>query len=1001
MKKFILTFLCLGFAITAMAQTSVTGNVVDNKGEAVVGATVLEQGTTNGTITDVDGSFSLTVGSPNATLQISSFGYQPQDIPLNGRTTIKIVLSDDVQMLQDVVAIGYGTATKEKLTGSVASVNQADFNKGVSSSPMSLIAGKVAGVNITPSSGRAGDGSRIRIRGGASLNASNDPLIVIDGMPVSNDGIAGQTNALSSLNSNDIESMTILKDASATAIYGSRASNGVIIITTKKGTGANTESGKKFLLEFSSTNSIATIARKVNVLSGDELKKLVEDYEGYTSMVDKARFIGYLGYTENGEKKYANTNWQKEIFRPAFTTDNSLSISGKVPHLPYRVSVGYLNQDGLLKTDNMQRVTGAVTLNPSFFKGDLLSFNINLKGTWTKSRFGDGGAIGSALRMDPTKPVTTTNSDYDKFSNYWQWLKGDGTWNAMSTTNPISQLNSRMDIGNAARLFGNIQADYKMHFCHDLRANINFGFDYSNSKGFVEVQPWNAGLFTRGQYTTYHPTRLDLVFDAYLAYSKDFGKNHFDIMGGYSYNSWVETTPQYIEYDFDRETEVKIPSVAKEQKERVMLSFFGRANYSWADKYLLQASIRADASSRFGPEHRWGIFPAASAAWVISKENFLKNSKAVSNLKLRLGWGMTGQQDGIGEYDYLSYYDMSTNTAMIQFGDTFYQMWRPSGYDPGHRWEATTTYNVGIDYGFLNGKIYGAIDLYYKNTTDLLNEAPLPLGSNFTNRIVQNIGSMANKGIEFSFNYVPIDNKDWTVDIGFNLTVFNTKITKLTLNDADTTYAGAPTGGIDGGAGSQFIQIQSVGYTPNSFYCYEQVYDADGKPIEGKYVDRNGDGTITENDRYHYKSPEPTSFIGLNANVRWKQLTLATSLRSSIGNYVYNNVSSNSAAYSVILNPNDFIQNTTADIYKTGFYNRQLMSDYYIQNASFLKMDYISLSYNFGKLVKPVNLSLNLTVQNVFTITKYTGIDPEIVNGRDSNIYPYPRTFSLGLKLTF
>ena len=989
MKNFILTFFCLSFALTAMAQTAVTGNVVDNKGETVIGATVLEEGTTNGTVTDIDGNFALTVASPNATLQISNFGFQTQSVALNGRTFIKVTLGDDVTMLQDVVAIGYGTMTKEKLTGSVASVNQADFNKGLATSSMSLIAGKVAGVNITPSSGRAGDGARIRIRGGASLNASNDPLIVIDGLPVSNSSISGQTNPLASLNPNDIESLTILKDASATAIYGSRASNGVIIITTKKGA-AGEGSGKKVRLEFTSTNSIATIARKVNMLNGDDFKKLVEDYTGYSDINEKARYIGYLGYSEDGTRKYANTNWQNEIYRLAFATDNTFSVSGKVPHLPYRVAVGYLNQDGLLKTDNVQRVTGAVALNPSFFKGDLLSFNINLKGAWTKSRFGDSGAIGPALLFDPTKPVTTTNSAYDRFSNYWQWTQGSGAWNSMATQNPVSILNSRNDVGTAARAFGNIQMDYKMHFCPDLRANVNFGFDYSNGKGFNEVDLSRPHVEQNNRRSQYDQTRFDLLLEAYLAYSKDFGKNHFDIMGGYTYQSYTTKWDNFNTYKYDDPEAIvgKPITFPNDQTKKVLISFYGRVNYGWADKYLVQASIRTDASSRFSPKHRWGLFPAASAAWVISKENFLKSSKAVSNLKLRLGWGVTGQQE-IGEYDYLSRYNYSTNTAMVQFGDMYYNMWRPEKYDPDRKWEETQTYNAGIDYGFLNGKIYGAIDLYYKLTTDLLGEVDLPMGSNFGNRMVRNIGSMTNKGIEFSFNYVPLDSKDWTVDLGFNFTINKGKITKITLEDA----VGVNVGGISGGTG-QNVQMHIVGYAPFTFYLYEQPYDDNGKPIE---VESGYD----EKNRVLDKTPEPLAFMGLNANVRWKNLTLSTSLRSNVGNYMYNNINSNTANYSQILNPNSFLQNTTPDIYNTEFFSRQLLSNYYLENASFLKMDYISLAYDFGKLVKPVSLALNFTVQNVFVITKYTGIDPEIAGGIDNNIYPYPRTFSLGLKLSF
>jgi iron complex outermembrane receptor protein len=919
-----------------------------------------------------------------------------QEISVAGQSTIDVVMGSSSQSLNAVVVIGYGTASKEKLTGSVASISEGDFKKGVVTNASALIAGKVAGVNITPSSGRAGDGNRIRIRGFASLNASNDPLIVIDGLPISNDGISGQTNALASLNPNDIESMTILKDASATAIYGSRASNGVILITTKRG--GEGDGSKKFNIDFQTVNSVATVARKVDVLNGNEFKKLVEEHQGYANLTEKARYLSYLGYTENGVRKYANTDWQDEIYRPAFSSDNNLSISGKLPHTPYRVSVGYLTQDGLLKTDNIQRVTGSINVSPSLFT-DHLKIDVNLRGSYAKSHFGNGDAIGAAIRMDPTKPVTA--SGMDKFNGYWQWQTSPGNFNSMATSNPVSLLYSKTDIGHAYRGFGNIQADYKFHFLPDLRANVNFGFDVVNGQGDVVYETWSPKYTNQGgQYTQYNQNRIDMLFEAYLAYAKDFGKNHFDIMAGYTYQSWKTLNDNFPTLNYNRTDTLGTATFPVNKDEHVLLSFYGRANYGWDGKYLLQASIRADASSRFSPQKRWGYFPAVSAAWLINKENFLAGNTAVSNLKLRLGWGMTGQQEGIGNYDYLARYSQSENTAMIQFGDRFYYMWRPAGYDNDRHWEATTTYNVGLDYGFIKGRIYGSIDAYYKVTTDLLNEVDVPLGSNFTNRIVKNIGSMTNKGIEFSLNYIPVDNKDWTVDLGLNVTLNQTKITKLTLNDADTSYTGVLVGGISGGTGNN-IQIHSVGYNPYSFYLYEQMYDENGKPLEGQYRDINGDGKVNELDRYRYKSPEPLVFLGFNVNIIYKRWTLAASLRASIGNYMYYNVASDVGNYSQILNPNNFLSNTPYDIYSSAFYERQLFSDYYVQNASFLKMDYVSLGYNFGNLGKGIKLSLNFTVQNVFTLTKYKGIDPEISGGIDGNLYPYPRTFSLGVRFSY
>jgi iron complex outermembrane receptor protein len=1000
--KTILLFGMLLLAGVAVAQNTVTGKVTgyeDKHGLPGVSVVVKNSTPIIGTSTDINGNYSISVPD-NATLVFSYTGMAQQEYSVAGKSTIDVVMGSATQSLNTVVVVGYGTASKEKLTGSVASVSEGDFKQGVVTNASALIAGKVAGVNITPSSGRAGDGNRIRIRGGASLNASNDPLIVIDGLPLSNDGIGGQTNPLASLNPNDIENMTILKDASATAIYGSRASNGVIIITTKRGENAT----KKLNIDFSTINSIATVARKVDVLSGEEFRTLLQEYDGYAGstpaerLKEKSKWLGYLGD--------ANTDWQKEIYRPAFSSDNNITLSGKVPHLPYRVSVGYTKQDGLLKTDNMQRVTTAISLSPSLLK-DHLRFDVNLRGSYARSRFGDGGAIGAAIRFDPTQPVTADGMD--KYNGYWQWENQPGVWNSMATQNPVAILNSRLDIGHVYRGFGNISADYKFHFLPELRANVNLGFDVANGRGTNSILPWRAGMANRGgEKSEYNSLRTDLLLEAYLAYDKDFGKNHFDIMAGYTYQSWKTKNNNFPTYRYDttKGTEpLTTPDFPYDIPEHILISFFGRANYGYAGKYLIQASVRTDGSSRFSSTHRWGWFPAASAAWVISKENFLADNPKVDILKLRFGWGMTGQQE-IGNYDYLARYGQSANTAMYQFGNEWYYMWKPRGYDSDRHWEATTTYNAGFDYGFLNGKVYGSIDAYYKVTTDLLNEIDVPMGSNFTNRIVRNIGSMTNKGIELSINYLPVANENLTVDLGFNVTVNKSKITQLTLNDADTNYQGVNVGGISGGTGNN-VQIHSVGYNPYSFFLYKQLYDDNGKPIvgtpEAMYADLNGDGIINEKDRYRYKSPEPLLFLGLNVSINWKNWNFATMFRANIGNYVYNNIYSDAANYQTVLNNNNFLQNTTPDIYNTGFVVPQYLSDYYVQNASFLKMDYVSVGYTFNNLggKQGMRLALNLTVQNVFTLTGYKGVDPEIAVGIDNNIYTYPRTFSLGIKFSY
>ncbi|MDR1974654.1 MAG: TonB-dependent receptor [Bacteroidales bacterium] len=1008
-KKILLwLFATLLLGATAMqAKTPISGTVIDSKGDPVVGVNIIEKEVTGGSVTDVMGRFTIEATSPDAMLVFTFVGMAPIEIKAADADGKTLTLSQNSNQLSQVVVVGYGTATKEKLTGSVTSVGEREFRQGINTTATSLIAGKVAGVNITPNGGRAGDGNQIRIRGGASLNASNDPLIIVDGLPLSNDGISGLTNPLSSVNPNDIESISILKDAAATAIYGSRASNGVVIITTKKGTSG--ESGKKVSIDFTTNNSLATVARKVNTLTGSEFKQLVENYPNYTNQAQKDLYLGYLGYVsqiKNGNevRSYANTDWQDEIYRPAFTSDNVLSISGAPRYLPYRVSVGYMTQDGLLKTDNVQRTTVSVALNPSLLKNHL-NINVNAKGTYTSSHFGNGDAIGAALRMDPTKPVYNPLADEnDLFNGYWQWTTDAAgrVPNGMATANPVSLLNSKTDIGTALRSFGNLQIDYKIHGFEDLRANINLGYDVANGYGSVVREEWAPStFFGLGERSKYNQLRTDLMLEAYLAYSKDIGKHHVDAMAGYTYQSYKTTDNNYVKYFYDNTMDSSsIPTFPTNIEEHVLLSFYGRANYSYDDRYIVQLSIRRDGSSRFSEQHRWGWFPSASAAWRISNEAFLKNNKVISDLKLRVGWGMTGQQDGIGNYEYLSRYSQSTNTAMIQFGDQFYYMWRPAGYDIDRHWEATTTYNAGLEFGFLKNRITASVDYYFKKTTDLLNEVPLSMGSNFKNRIVKNIGEMENSGIEFNINASVLEHKDFSLDLGYNFTWNTTKITKLTLNDNDPSYPGALTGGISGGTGNTVL-IHSTGYTPNTFYVYKQLYDAKGNPIEGAYADRNGDGVINESDLYHYKSSAPDFFMGFNFTLRWKNLSLSSSLRASIGNYMYYNTASDVSNYSQIINPNNFLSNTTNDIYSSTFNTRQLLSDYYVQNASFLKMDYITLAYDFGRLGNVVGLSLNFTVQNVFTITKYEGIDPENGSGIDNNYYPFPRTFNLGIKLRY
>lgn len=936
-KRCILVFLSFFiFFAASYAQGIVKGQVLDETGESVIGASVIVRGTTQGATTDLDGNFQINNVALNSTIDITYIGYKSQSVTFTGQNFFNIVLAEDMQLLDEVVVIGYGTMKKSDLTGSIGVIDEKDFNPGVVSSPAELITGKLPGVQITSNGGRAGSGSRIRIRGGASLTASNDPLIVIDGVPLATSGISGSSDALSLINPNDIESMSVMKDASATAIYGSRASNGVIMITTKKGA----EKGK-LKVSLSSQNSIATIAKKIEVMNGDQFREAVKGHP-FTSQ----KYIDYLGE--------ANTNWQDEIYRNAFITDNNLSISGSAgDFLPFRVSAGFMSQDGILKTDNLKRGTASINLSPVFLDKHL-SVNVNLKGSYSDARFGNGEAIGAAIRMDPTQPVKSDDAKFKDLGGYWTWIK-EGEPDGMATYNPVALLNSRKDTGTVLRSIGNMQLDYKMHFLPELRANLNLGYDISKGEGDNVYQKWAPNFFGQGgQRSKYDQDKRNLLLEFYLNYTKEFATSKLDVMGGYTYQDWKTTDHSFNVTNYDGDKVISEPTFPTYISQNTLISFYGRINYNLMEKYMLTATVRYDGSSRFSEDNRWGLFPSLAFAWRINEEGFLKDVDVLSNLKLRLGYGVTGQQE-IDNYAYLARYSISDLTAQYQLGNSFYQGWRPEPYDSNRKWEQTTTYNVGLDFGFINNRVSGSLDYYYKDTKDLLNNIDIPMGSNFSNRITRNIGSMKNYGLEANINVVAITNQDMSWNLGFNVTYNHTEITQLSLNDKAQSYVGVATGGISGGTGNT-VQMHAVNQAPSTFYLYKQLYFPDGTPIEGAYADLNGDGIINEEDKYFVHKPEPDVYMGFNTTFTYKNWSASTSLRASIGNYMYNNAFSDLDNYSQVFNPNDFLMNTTTDIYNTQFYNRGLMSDYYLENASFLKMDYFTIGYNFGKIAKSVNL---------------------------------------------
>ncbi|WP_207429414.1 SusC/RagA family TonB-linked outer membrane protein [Pedobacter sp. SYSU D00535] len=981
----LLSIVCI--ADVSAQQIAVRGVVTSaSDGTTLPGVSVRLKGGNAGTSTAADGSYRLNVPS-NGTIIFTFVGFTTAEVPVDGRSVINVQLREEAQSLNEVVVVGYGTTRKSDLTGSVAVVSSRDFQKGNITTPEQLIVGKVPGVSITSNSGQPGAGSTIRIRGGSSLNASNDPLIVIDGVPLENSSVSGAANPLSFINPNDIESFTVLKDASAAAIYGARAANGVIIITTKKGV------DDRLRVTFNTVNSVSDVARYVDVLSADQIRTIVNEH-GSANL--KAR----LGT--------ANTNWQKEIYQAAFGTDNSLGISGGIKNLPYRLSLGYQNQSGVLRTDNLQKGSLALVLNPSFFDKHL-SLNVNLKGNMQRARFANTAAIGGAVSFDPTQPIRTNSP---RFGGYFEHLDptiATGLAN-LQGRNPLGLLYQREDIGTPVRSIGNIQVDYKFHFLPELRANLNLGYDIARGKGTVFVTDSAAAEYivggAGGLNNRYQQNRNNTLLDFYLNYSKEIKsiKSRVDVTTGYSYNDFKTKFFNFASYNARGE---KFPNsdpiYPYDIPQNRLISVFGRANYSYDDKYLLTATLRRDGSSRFGADYKYGLFPSLALAWTIANEPFLKQQEVISDLKLRVGYGVTGQQEGIPNYGYLASYNLSQNSATYQFGNTYYQMYRPSGYVSDIRWEETSTTNIAIDYGFLNNRISGSIEYYYKKTKDLLANAPQAAGTNFSATAFQNIGNMENRGVEFSITAQPIRSTDFRWDASFNITYNKNKITNLTLVPNDPNYLGAPTGGIASGVGGQTSQLHAVGGSRNTFYLLKQVYDESGKPIDGVFEDLNGDGLITLNDRYLSKSAMPDYFLGYSNNITYKKWSTSFVLRANIGNYAYNNnYSATGTLRQVTGSP--VIYNASANYLETGFRGSdfQILSDYYLQNASFLKMDNLSLTYNAGQLFNQrANLQVSGIVQNVFTITKYKGLDPEVGSGVDANLYPRPRVFSVGLNLSY
>ena len=1016
-KLIFMTVLLLGSTTLFAQQISVKGIVKDGTGEAIIGASIQVSGTTSGTITDYDGKFEL-MADKAAKLVISYIGYKTQEVTV-GTGQLIITLAEDAEILDEVVVIGYGVVKKNDATGSVTAIKPDEMNKGLVTNAQDMIQGKIAGVSVVSDGGTPGSSSTIRIRGGSSLSASNDPLIVIDGLAMDNNGIQGVANPLAMVNPNDIETFTVLKDASATAIYGSRASNGVIIITTKKGA-----AGSKPKFSYEGNVSMSNLVNPMDVLSSDELRSYANALFDINKTAD-AKKLATLGT--------ANTNWQDEIYQLAVSSDHNFSVTGGAKNMPYRASVGYTYQDGIIKTSNMQRVTAAVNLSPSFLDNHL-KFNVNTKGMYIANRYADGGVVGAALSMDPTQNVYD-NSDIGTsfFGGFYQSQKdanyNDATWtrtvNRQTTANPLATLMTKDDRAKSGSFVGNAEADYQIHGFEDLRLHANFGADYSfgTQRTIIDPTSYSNHYYGWDGYTS--KRKYNLSFNAYAQYNKDFQeKHHVDVMMGYEwqhfYNDGVTSGQGAYQMTNNDATLQGSPySYMYEEfaSESYLVSFFGRANYMALNRYMITATLRADGSSRFAPDNRWGLFPSVALGWKLKEEAFLKDIYWLSDLKLRVGYGITGQQNiNQGDYPYLPTYTSSKEHAFYTLGEVdadgnyiYYSSYRPGEYDEQLRWEQTTTYNAGLDFGFLRSRITGSLDYYYRSTSDLLVEIIWPAGTNFKNQVLTNVGSLRNQGLEFAINAKAIDTKKLQWDLGFNVTYNSNQITKLLSADPDFYI---PTGGISSGQGNN-IQAHKVGYAASSFYVYETKLNEQG---EWYFVDRDGDGSITADDKYMYHSPAPDVLMGFTSKWQFHNFDFSFSLRASIGNYVYNDVlatnlqwAEKSKIYTV---QRGGFSNISRLVYET--YNRAdspfksdnsnlngewYLSDYFVEDASFLRCDNITLGYTFNK--PNIKARVYATVQNPFVITKYTGLDPEINGGIDQNIYPRSLVSLVGVSLQF
>ena len=1005
----ILALMCLDCVFaSAQGGYTVQGTVQDQYGP-VIGAAVVELSTSNGTSTGPDGGFSLTVTGPSAMVEISCIGYASQTFEAASVPSV-VTLKEDNEYLNEVVVIGYGTVKKDDMTGSISAVKAEDINRGAVVNTQDMLKGKVSGLLVTPGDGGPGSGSRIRIRGSASLNASNDPLIVIDGVPLAQGAGGAMSNPLDLLNPNDIESFTVLKDASSAAIYGSRASNGVILITTKKGMGGRPQ------VSYNGSASLQHISSKVPVMTPADLRQFY--WQAFPPGTPTGDLIARLSGNHD-------TDWQDLIFRTAFATEHNVSVYGNYDSMmPYRASASYSGQQGTLQESRYDRGTIDISLAPEFLDKHL-KIDLNAKGVYSYSDYSDGGTVANAAFFNPTQDPYWRNPDgsvdYSTTNGYWNYGNGRGeafTPNVLVGPSPLSQLYDNISDARSGRFISRAAVDYKVHGFEALSFNVSAGLDITATNSYNGSRPGSFQAYADtdnlriGEHTRSRNLSRTQLFEAYADFKDTWGIHSLNALAGYSWQNNFFSNRSITYYN-----ETNLPNLNPGEtvdsryltfrNENYLVSFYGRINYSIDSRYVFTFTARADGSSKFAKDYRWGFFPSGAFAWNIAQEPFMKPYKAVSTLKLRLSAGMTGQQDGIGDYVHLARYNITSNPSYLyNMGNSDYVYpVTPLAYDPTIRWETTITYNIGIDYGFFNDRLSGSIDAYLADTKDLLNSVQVPMGSNFGNKLTTNVGSLRNKGLEFSISAIPVQKPGLSVQVGFNGTFQNTVFTKLNPTEDKGYYI--EVGNISKGTGG-YLSRQMTGYSPYTYYLYQQKYDSTGHPIQNEFVDRDGDGSITENDRYMTgKSPSPKFFYGLNLKVTYMNWDFGLNGHGAAGTWVFNDFASANSTASLDLN-SGALPNQARLVKDTGFTApnsaRQWYSDYFLENASFFRLDDISLGYTFRSIGRwETDVRLGLGLQNVFVLTPYSGMDPEVISetGIDNIVWPRPRTYSLRVNINF